>query len=93
MLMLYWTAPAARRRRLGNCLLAPCTDRQRRRLVELEEAVGKGVLEVGDVLDELDRPAADEKVMVNHATNSNHGEAAVLELNKLNSRKNVMRTS
>jgi hypothetical protein len=87
MLRLYWTAPAARHRRRGNRLLAPIADSQRRRLVELEEAVGEGVLEVGDVLEELDRAAADEEVMVNHASDSDHGEAAVLELNELETRK------
>jgi hypothetical protein len=83
MLRFYWTAPAASHRRRGNRLLAPFADQQRRRLVELEEAVGEGVLEVGDVLDELDRAAADEEVVVNHATDSDHSEAAVLELNEL----------
>ncbi len=92
MLRLYWTAPAVRRRRRGNCLLAPQADRQRRRLVELEEAVGEGVLEVGNVLEELNRPTANEQVMVDHATNSNHSEAAVLELNELDTKYEVRST-
>jgi hypothetical protein len=52
-------------------------------LVELEKAVGQRVLEVGDVLDELDRAAADQEVMVDHASDGDHGKAAVLELNEL----------
>jgi hypothetical protein len=54
-----------------------------RGLIKLEEAVGEGVLEVGDVLDELDRAAADEEVVVHHAAHGDHSQPAVLELHKL----------
>ena len=50
---------------------------------------GEGVLEVGDVLDELDGAAAHEQVVVHHAADGNHGEAAVLELHQLAARKGV----
>jgi hypothetical protein len=44
---------------------------------------GEGVLEVGDVLDELDGAATNEEVVVHHAAHSDHGQAPILELHKL----------
>jgi hypothetical protein len=40
-------------------------------------------LEVGDLGDELNRALAGEEVMVGHATDSNHSEAAILDLFEL----------